>query len=46
MTPKRKAALQWFHERGEVGWFVYAENPPSDLTRNQIVSHEISGENV
>ena len=30
MTPKRKYALQWFHDRGEVGWFKLADNPPSD----------------
>lgn len=29
MTPKRKKALQWFHDRGEVGWFRYDQNPPS-----------------
>ena len=29
MTPARKAALQWFHDRGEVSGFVLAENPPS-----------------
>lgn len=31
MTPARKAALQWFHDRGEVEWFITAENPPSDI---------------
>lgn len=30
MTPKRRDALQWFHDRGEVGWFAFAENPPSE----------------
>ncbi len=29
MTPARKAALQWFYDRGEVGWFKLSENPPS-----------------
>jgi hypothetical protein len=37
MTPKRKYALQWFHDRGEVGWFVCAENPPSDLMRKRMI---------
>ena len=27
MTPKRKQALQFFHDRGEVGWF--AKGDPS-----------------
>lgn len=30
MTPARKRALQWFHDRGAVGWFRISENPPSD----------------
>ena len=30
MTPARKAALQWFHDRGEVAWFRRDEKPPSD----------------
>ncbi len=29
MTPARKAALQWFHDRGEAGWFNLSEDPPS-----------------
>ena len=37
MTPKRKAALQWFYDRGEVGWFVCAENPPSDMMRKRMI---------
>ncbi len=37
MTPARKAALQWFHDRGEVKWFVYAEGPPSNVMRNKML---------
>lgn len=29
MTPARKAALQWIHDRGEAKGFVMSENPPS-----------------
>ena len=28
-TRARIMALQWFHDRGEVGWFKLSENPPS-----------------
>jgi len=37
MTPKRKYALQWFHDRGEVGWFKLADNPPIDLMLERMV---------
>ena len=37
MTPARKAALQWFHDRGEVAWFAAAENPPSDIMRRRLL---------
>lgn len=36
MTPTRKAALQWFHDRGEVAWFRYDENPPTGRMRKQM----------
>ena len=38
MTPKRKAALQWFFDRGEVRWFVYAESPPSRPMLNRMLA--------
>ena len=31
MTPARKAALQWFHDRGEVSSYYSSENAPSDI---------------
>lgn len=37
MTPKRKAALQWFHDRGEVEWFRYDENPPSYAMQRKMI---------
>lgn len=37
MTPKRIAALEWFHERGEVGWFRYDDNPPSETLRKRMI---------
>lgn len=33
MTPARKAALQWFHDRGEVGWFDASAPSPQMRTR-------------
>lgn len=30
MTPKRKAALQWFHDRGEVRTPIYDVDAPGD----------------
>ena len=38
MTPARKAALQWFHDRGEVKWFRYDEVPPTDLMRKRMLA--------
>ena len=37
MTPQRKAALQWFHDRGEVGWFKLSETPPSETMINRMI---------
>lgn len=37
MTPERKRALQWFHDRGEVKWFAYADNPPSKIMRDKMI---------
>ena len=37
MTPARKAALQWFHDRGEVAWFRRDENPPSSVMRTRLL---------
>lgn len=33
MTPKRKQALQWFYDRGEVGWFPCDGSGPSRAMR-------------
>ncbi len=38
MTPARKAALQWFHDRGEVGWFHIADSPPSSGMRKRLLT--------
>ena len=38
VTPERKRALQWFHDRGEVTWFRYDEYPPSEQMRKRMVS--------
>jgi hypothetical protein len=38
MTPARRYALQWFHDRGEVTWFRFDENPPSKQMRRKMVS--------
>lgn len=37
MTPARKYALQWFHDRGDVGWFKLADNPPSNLMMDRMI---------
>ena len=37
MTPQRKRALQWFHDRGEVAWFRYDEYPPSERMRKAML---------
>lgn len=37
-TKARIAALQWFHERGEVAWFRYAENPPGNAMRRKMLA--------
>jgi hypothetical protein len=37
MTPERRRALQWFHDRGEVGWFRFDEKPPSDRMKKQMM---------
>ena len=36
-TPARKAALQWFHDRGEVAWFRLDEKPPSSVMRTRLL---------
>jgi hypothetical protein len=33
MTPARKAALQWFYDRGAICWFRYDDFPPSVAMR-------------
>jgi len=40
MTPARKYALQWFHDRGEVGWFKLSENPPSDAMKKRMINDD------
>lgn len=40
MTPDRRRALQWFHDRGEVKWFVFADKPPSDAMRKKMLKDE------
>lgn len=37
MTPGRKRALQWFHDRGEVAWFTIAHNPPSGAMCDRMI---------
>ena len=37
MTPARKAALQFFHDRGEVAWFKLADNPPSETMQKRMI---------
>ena len=40
MTPTRNKALQWFHARGEVGWFKLSENPPSNAMIKRMIKDE------
>ena len=42
MTPKRKSALEWFHERGEVGWFRLGD-PSNKMRREMIKDGQLQG---
>ena len=42
MTPARKAALQWFHDRGAVAKFTHSDPPPSySMMRTMITSGQL-----
>ena len=40
MTPKRKAALQWFHDRGEIGWFD-ATSPSNKMRKAMMADGQL-----